>query len=49
MKINIICPECGKILCKRDRDGMVNGIYLYCKKCRKEIYIRKEEPMSRSY
>lgn len=42
MKRDILCPQCGKILCKIEQEGKLEKVYLYCKKCKQEIYIDKE-------
>lgn len=39
MKKNINCPICGKLLCKIENNGKIEKAYLYCKRCKKEIYI----------
>lgn len=43
MKVEIKCPNCGKLLAKKEEGIYINGIYLYCKLCKKEIEY-KEEP-----
>lgn len=40
----IVCPQCGKKLFRVEKDSIFNNIYLWCKKCCKEIKI--EEPKS---
>lgn len=42
MKKDIVCTDCGKILCKIESDGQLKKVYLYCKKCKKEVYIELE-------
>lgn len=42
MKKNIICPDCGKMLCRLDDSGKLEKVYLYCKRCKKEKYIEIE-------
>lgn len=37
----ILCPKCGKLLCKLDEKGIINKIYLYCKICKEEKYIER--------
>lgn len=39
MKENVNCPVCGKVLCKMEHDGSLAKVYLYCKRCKREIYI----------
>lgn len=41
----IFCPICGKKLFRIEENSTFNNIYLWCKKCCKEIKI--EEPKSR--
>lgn len=41
----VICPKCGKKLFRIDKDSKYDKIYVWCKKCSKEIEIR--EPKSR--
>lgn len=40
----ITCPECGKKLFRIDADSKFINIYLWCKKCCKEVKI--SEPKS---
>lgn len=40
--MNIVCPDCNKILCKIDDFGKIERAYLYCKRCKEEKYIEKE-------
>ncbi len=42
MKRNIICPNCGKILCRIESSGKLEKVYLYCKRCKEEKYIEVE-------
>lgn len=43
LKVDIKCPECGKLLAKKHKWVKIPSIYLYCKVCRKEIeYIEPE-------
>jgi DNA-directed RNA polymerase subunit M/transcription elongation factor TFIIS len=44
MKINILCPNCSKMIAKKDDTASLQGLYLWCKNCRKEIKI--DEPLS---
>lgn len=46
MKTNVNCPICCKTLCKLEEKGKLENVYLYCKRCRKEIFL-KEVPVSR--
>lgn len=39
MKKEIVCPICYKLIGKIDEDGEMKKVYLWCKRCRKEIYI----------
>lgn len=48
MKRNIVCPDCNKILCKMEQEGILKKVYLYCKKCKEEKYI-EIEPKSHNY
>lgn len=41
---DIVCPYCNKMLAKIEYCGKADKLYLWCKKCKKEIYIRAEEP-----
>lgn len=39
-KIEIRCPYCNKLLAKVDKKSHnIKGLYLYCKRCCKEIKI----------
>ena len=40
----VVCPQCGKKLFRVEKDSIFNNIYLWCKKCCKEIKIT--EPKS---
>lgn len=40
----IRCPECNKIIGKMEEEGTMKKVYLYCKRCKKEIYIQSLEP-----
>lgn len=40
-KFWVKCPECGKNLFKATPLSAYNGIYIWCKSCKKEIYIKK--------
>lgn len=37
IKKDIHCPDCGKLIAKEDEDAKISGIYLYCKRCKKEV------------
>lgn len=39
MKKMILCPICHKIIGKIEEDGELKKVYLWCKRCRNEIYI----------
>ena len=39
MKKMILCPICYKIIGKIEEDGELKKAYLWCKRCRNEIYI----------
>lgn len=38
------CPKCNKIIAKMDEKGTMDKVYLYCKRCKKEIFIQSLEP-----
>lgn len=44
LKVDIKCPECGKLLAKKHIGVIIPSIYLYCKVCKKEIEYK--EPKS---
>lgn len=39
MKKIICCPICRKTIGKIDEDGEMKKVYLWCRRCKKEIYI----------
>lgn len=42
-----VCPHCGKNLFKMSDDAVIQGIKVYCKRCKEEIEIninRAKEP-----
>lgn len=39
MKKMILCPICHKLIAKIDEDGEMRKAYLWCKRCKNEIYI----------
>lgn len=39
MKKIICCPICRKTIAKIDEDGKMIKSYLWCRRCKKEIYI----------
>lgn len=44
LKVDIKCPECGKLLARKHNGTSIPLIYLYCKVCKKEIEYK--EPKS---
>ncbi len=40
MKQKITCPICHKVIGKIDEDGEMKKVYLWCKRCKNEIYIK---------
>lgn len=50
MKVDILCPICNKVIAKKEQDGSINKAYLWCRRCRKEIFLNdkvdKIEPES---
>lgn len=38
----VLCPKCGKKLFRIEKDSIYNNIFLWCKKCCKEINIKRE-------
>jgi endogenous inhibitor of DNA gyrase (YacG/DUF329 family) len=44
-KLYVHCPKCGKKLFRIDKDSVYKNIYIWCKKCCKEITVN--EPVSR--
>lgn len=44
LKVDIKCPECGKLLARKHNGTNIPLIYLYCKVCKKEIEYK--EPKS---
>lgn len=38
----VFCPYCGKKLFRIDKDSIYNNIYVWCKTCRKEIFIKSQ-------
>lgn len=44
LKVDIKCPECGKLLARKHSGTSIPLIYLYCKVCKKEIEYK--EPKS---
>lgn len=41
MKKNVNCPVCGKILAKLGDNGKMENAYLYCKRCKEEIFLKE--------
>ena len=42
MNINyILCPVCGKKLCRVVDDSVVINVYIWCKNCKKEILVNR--------
>ncbi len=39
MKNTIFCPICHKIIGKVEENGEMKKVYLWCRRCKKEIYI----------
>lgn len=39
MKKMILCPICHKLIGKIEEDGEMKKVYLWCKRCKHEIYI----------
>lgn len=39
MKEGIMCPICNKLVGKIDEEGEMKKVYLWCRRCKKEIYI----------
>lgn len=37
-----ICPNCGQKILQFDEKAQCKGFYIKCKKCKKEIEIKKE-------
>lgn len=38
---NINCPDCGKLIGKREEKSCATGIYLWCHNCKKNVDIEK--------
>lgn len=38
----VFCPNCGKKLFRIGKDSIYNNIYVWCKTCRKEIFIKSQ-------
>lgn len=43
MKNVIYCPICHKTVCKMDTNGEMRKVFLWCRRCKKEIYIEDAE------
>ena len=43
----ILCPNCGKKLCKVDTEDVVT-LYLWCRQCKSEVEIHVEESQNES-
>lgn len=39
MKKMILCPICHKLIGKLEEDGELKKVYLWCRRCKREIYI----------
>jgi len=39
MRKIICCPICQKIIGKMDEEGQMVKVYLWCRRCKKEVYI----------
>lgn len=46
LKVDIKCPQCGKLLAKKHIGVKIPSIYLYCKVCKEEIEYK--EPKSQN-
>lgn len=42
-KVEIKCPKCGKLLAKKKKGIIIEGIYLYCKVCKEEIEYKESQ------
>lgn len=47
MKKTILCPVCNKIIGKLDAKGEMCKVYLWCRRCRKEIYIENAKDLKK--
>lgn len=41
------CPVCGKKICKIDTTKHIEGVYEWCKQCKREIEVKNEPRESR--
>lgn len=37
------CPDCGQKLAQKEKGAVSSGVFIKCKKCRKEIEIKLKE------
>jgi len=37
----IRCPECGKLICQKDKKASAKGIYFWCPRCKKNFEVLK--------
>lgn len=37
----IVCPKCGKKLCRIEKNGVIKNVYIWCKNCKKEILVNR--------
>lgn len=47
MKKAILCPICHKIIGKIDEKGQMEKAYLWCRRCKKEIYIENTKDFNK--
>ena len=45
MKQKITCPICHKLIGKMEESGEIKKVYLWCKRCKHEIYIENTNKM----
>ena len=46
MKKAILCPICSKLIGKIEEEGKMEKAYLWCRRCKKEIYINNASEKS---
>ncbi len=39
---DIRCPNCNKLICKKEKEAETKGIHFWCSRCKKEFEIKKE-------
>lgn len=39
---DVRCPKCGRLLCKAEKNSVLQGIHFWCSRCKEEVLINKK-------